>query len=69
MILEASREATFNQNKFLAALKGINLDENSAAEDRVEKIKMRIAAEQSGLSEEQYELSMAGLGFEIDEEE
>ena len=68
MILDAAREAQFNQNKFLAALKGINLEEG-AAEDKVAKIKERLAAQQAGMTEEEYDLTNAGLGFEYDEEE
>jgi hypothetical protein len=53
----------------LAALKGINLDEPSAAaEDRVQAIKDRVAAKEQGLTEEEFDLQQGGLGYEIEEE-
>lgn len=66
-VLHAKREEQFNQNKFLAALKGVNLDEN-AAENRVEKIKQRLAAKQAGVPEEVFELNSM-FGFESEDEE
>lgn len=65
--MDAAREATYNQNKFLAALKGISLEDN-AAEGRVEAIKRRMAAEAAGVSEEVYELDGI-FGFEVEDEE
>lgn len=67
-LLEASRKIQHEQNKFLAALKGINLNESTAAEDRVQAIKDRVAAQQEGMDEESYAWKQAGLGFEIEEE-
>lgn len=69
-ILEASRKQRFEQNKFTAALKGINLDDATAKEeeDPVERIKHRIAAKNQGMSEEAYEWSLAGIGIEDENE-
>lgn len=60
----------YEQNKFLAALKGIKLDENAtAAEDKVQEIKDRVAAKAAGKSEEEYGWEQAGLGFEIEDDD
>lgn len=69
-ILEAERKRQFQQNKFNAALKGINLDGESkekSAEEKVQEIKNRVAARLSGVSEEEYELQTLGMGVEEEE--
>jgi len=68
-VLEAAREKEWEHKKFLAAIKGIDLDQGAEKVDKVQEIKDRIAAEQSGLSPDEYEWKQAGLGFEPDEEE
>lgn len=70
-ILDAERERQYNQNKFLAALKGINLEGAAAksAEEKVEEIKNRVAAKLAGKDVETYELETLGLGVEVEEEE
>ena len=67
-VLDASRKVAYEQNKFLAALKGIRLDEPAVAEDRVQAIKDRVAAKEAGLTEEEFDLQQGGLGYEIEEE-
>lgn len=69
-ILEAERKRLYNQNKFNAALKGIKLDDGPAeksAEEKVQEIKNRVAAQLAGVSEEQYELQSLGMGVEEEE--
>lgn len=65
MIIDAAREAQYNQNKFLAALKGVNLEEGKP--NRVEEIKNKLRAEASGMSEEQFEIN-GMFGFESEGE-
>lgn len=67
MILEAAREAQFAQNKFLAALKGVNLEEGAAVTNRVQEMKDRVAAREAGVSDEEFELGDM-FGFETEEE-
>lgn len=69
-ILEAAREAQYRQNKFLAALKGIDLESTAAttAEDKVQQVKNRVAAKLAGVDPEIYELGTLGLGVEEEEE-
>lgn len=50
----------------MAALKGINLDEDNDAKERFEAVKRRAEARMTGKSEEQLEL--AEFGLEIVEE-
>jgi hypothetical protein len=65
-ILEAERERQYNQNRFAAALKGIDLDAGAAesAEERFEAVKAKALASLSGKSEEEYTLGELGLGIE-----
>jgi hypothetical protein len=71
MIIDAARERDANQNRFLAALKGIDLGEDKAAEDdrlTVDEIKKRVAAKAAGVPEEMADLG-GMFGFEEDEEQ
>jgi hypothetical protein len=65
-ILEAERKRQYNQNKFMAALKGIDLEADAAqsAQERVDAIKNRVAAKMAGMDPDSYELSQMGLGIE-----
>lgn len=65
-IIKASREKEHRHQKFMAALKGIDLDENDEAKERFEAVKRRAEARMTGKSEEQLEL--AEFGLEIVEE-
>lgn len=65
-IVKAARDREHRNNKFMAALKGINLDEDDDAKERFEAVKRRAEARMSGKSEEQLEL--AEFGLEIVEE-
>ena len=68
VILEAYRKQQYQQNKFLAALKGIDI-EAGAAEDKVEEIKRKIRAESLGINEDDLEIMEAGFGIESDDED
>lgn len=65
-ILEAERKRQYNQNKFMAALKGIDLEADAAqsAQERVDAVKNRVAAKLAGMDPDSYELSQMGLGIE-----
>lgn len=66
-IVESSREKELRDRRFAAALKGINLDEQSgsSAKDRVEEMKRKAEAMQSNnISEDQFEFDELGLDFE-----
>lgn len=54
-MIEKAREKKYDDQKFMAALKGIDLDEGKVTE--FDKIKARAEAKALGVSEEQYELS------------
>jgi len=66
VIVDAAREKEFNRNKFMAALKGIDLDANAAgsAQDRFEEAKARAYAKAAGKSEEEAVLGELGWGIE-----
>lgn len=65
-ILKASREREHREHKFMAALKGINLDEEDkeSVQERFEKVQRRVAAKLSGQSEAQLELDELAFDFE-----
>ena len=70
-ILDAERERQYNQNKFLAALKGIDLDANAAksAQERFEEVVEAAYAQLEGVSEEEYTFGQLGWGVEEEDED
>lgn len=69
LILRASREAEKRQNKFLAALQGIDLDKENLeeAQEAFNRVERRVQARLSGASEEQIEHGEFGFGFDVEE--
>lgn len=71
VILQAARDQEYNRQKFAAALKGVNLDENKTTSDddqpTFEDIKRRAQAKLTGISEEQ--LEFADIGIAVVEED
>lgn len=65
-IVTAARERELRQQKFAAALKGINLDEETDAVDRVEEMKRRIEAERAGVSVDTLDFMDMGIDVESD---
>lgn len=58
LIVSAARDQEMRHHKFLAALKGVNLDENAESPaDRVEEMKKRIEAQRRGMSVDEMEFS------------
>lgn len=68
-ILDAARKKEHNQNKFMAALKGVNLDEGeqTSAEEKFNEVQNRVAAKLSGKSQSSIEFDFFGLDVETDE--
>jgi hypothetical protein len=62
-ILEAARKRERERQKFQAALKGVNLDENEEALTG-DDIKRRVEAKMSGMTEEQFELQEIGIAIQ-----
>lgn len=61
-ILEAAHEREHRQNKFLAALQGVDLDKgNNANKERFDAIKRRVEARQNAISEEAVEFQALGM--------
>lgn len=55
VMLEKARDKLHDEQRFLAALKGIDLDEGKTS--KFDEIKARAEAKARGISEEQYELA------------
>lgn len=68
-ILSASREQEHRRNKFMAALKGINLDEGAAkdAKEKFDEVQRRAQSRLTGIDTEQLEMDEFGLDIEIEE--
>jgi hypothetical protein len=68
-ILEASREQEYKRQKFAAALKGIDLDEQrgQSNDSSFEEVKRRAEAKLRGVSEEELEFTDIGIGV-VEEE-
>jgi len=64
-MVKALREQEDRSNRMLAAVNGINLDENRREDDPVERVKRRVAAKQRGVTEEVIELE--DIGFKVKE--
>lgn len=69
-IIDAERDRQYTQNKFLAALKGIDLDAGAAesVQSRFDDIVAEAYAELEGVSEEEFTLGQLGWGVEEEED-
>lgn len=69
LILTAAREKELRTNKFMAALKGIDLDKANVedAEARFKKVQDRVQARLNGQDENTYHMDEMGLEFEVEE--
>ena len=68
-ILDAARKKEYSRNKFAAALKGVNLDEELEEESHFERAEARGKARLAGISVDQLEFEELGFGLEPEEEE
>lgn len=67
-LLEAKRDQDFQNKKFAAALKGVDLDEPSDKEaPTFEEIKRRAEAKNMGVSADSLEFAEIGIGIEGDD--
>lgn len=69
-ILDASRKKEHARNRFAAALKGVNIDEDEDSEESTfERVEIRGKARLAGVSADQLEFEELGFGLEPEEEE
>lgn len=65
LIIEKSREKRNEQNKFLAAIQGIDLEKNKdSANADFEEVRRRAQARISGKSEEEIEFEQIGIDIQ-----
>ena len=71
LILNAAHERERNNQRFMAAVQGIDIDKGSKDEaaSRFEAVQQRVEARLQGVSEEQLELDTLGIVVEIEEED
>lgn len=70
LILSAAREKEDRNNRFLAAINGIDIDgdkEEKTVKEKVEEKKQILAAQAAGKTREQFELDAFGIDIEIEE--
>lgn len=68
-VLDSSRKVRKEQNKFLAAIQGIDLDKDDKNNGAFEEVKRRVQAKLSGMSEEEIDLAEVGIKIEEWEDE
>ena len=66
-ILTAARDREHRQNKFTAALKGVDIDKGIESEMTVEDVKRRIEARRTGKTEEQIDFAELGIAVVYEE--
>lgn len=71
LIVNSSRKAERERQKFAAALKGIDLDaENNDTKKKIEEVQRRANARLSGIDEDQFDnLELIDIGISFTEEE
>lgn len=65
-ILAASRKVEFGRQKFAAALKGIQLDDETSETTTFEEVEARAKAKAAGMSLEEYEFADLGIAVETE---
>jgi hypothetical protein len=66
-VIRAKRDEEHRHHKFLAALKGINLDEDNSVKERFAEVERRAEARRTGKTVEQLEFEEFGLDIEVEE--
>lgn len=66
-VVKASRDREYRQFRAMAAVQGIDLDDREEPVDKVEEIKMKLAAQASGKSQDHFEIGLLGFDAEIEE--
>lgn len=62
LLIESKQEAEHREHKFLAAMKGVDLDEHISKENDVfDKVKIKAAADLAGKSEDEFVFNMIGI--------
>lgn len=67
LLVEKAREEEHRQNRFLAALQGVDLDEGKT-DEAFERVKQKAAADLAGKSEEEYVFDLIGIEVEPDDD-
>lgn len=67
-LLEKGREMRYDQMRFTAALKGIDLDKNSG-KSSFEEVRKRAMAKVHGMNEEEFELGEMGINVNLEGDE
>lgn len=67
LLLDSMRERQHSEHKFMAALKGVDLDEGNTNND-FDRIKQQAAAELAGKSEDEYVFDLIGIQIEEDDD-
>ena len=66
LLVEAQHRAEHRRNKFVAAMQGVDLDEEANDAD-FDKVKLRAEAALAGKSEDEFEFDMIGISYDSDD--
>jgi hypothetical protein len=69
LLRNAQYDTEHRRNKFFAALKGIDLDEQQAQNNGFDEVKRRAAADAAGMTEEAFVFNMIGIEIEGDDDD
>lgn len=67
LLVDASHRVEHRRNKFAAALKGIDIDDE--VDDKFEEVKRQAEAQLAGMSEEEYVFDLIGIEVDADDDE
>lgn len=61
LLMEAKSDEIYREHRFLAAMKGIDLDEETKSDDVFDKVRIKAAADLAGKTEDEFVFDMIGI--------
>lgn len=68
LLVDAKHESDHEQRRFLAAIQGIDLDEDKETDSAFDKVAIRAAADLAGMTQEEFVFDMIGIEIDTDDE-
>lgn len=67
-LIDGMQRTEHRQNRFAAALQGVDLDKDNKQDDAFDRIRLKAAADLAGKDEDEYVLGMIGIEFDEDDD-
>lgn len=67
LLVDARHRAEHRNNRFMAAIQGVDIDENKSDED-FERIQRKASADLAGKSEDEFVFDMIGIEIDADDD-